>query len=346
MTTIKQRKHLLALIIMGNFLVSSTEPANGHHLTSVRFDTETETSISGTVTRVDWRNPHVYLYVEGNNDNNELVIWEIEGPPPATLHRAGWSRDSIAIGANVTINGNPGRNPDDNIFLFASLELGNGEVLGLMQAISALPQQDAAITERASSIEGTWGTVFDMEANLQLINTSQLTLTAKGQQALASYIEVTDNPGLNCTPGAPPAVMLIPDIKTIEINDGTVVIRGEFESMTRTVYLNQYSHEGAEVSLFGHSIGRWEGSTLVIDTTHFSPHRQGNAIGLPSGEQKQLIERLSLNEDGSRINYHYELADGEYLASTVSGEVEWAYRPDLEFVELPCDVENVRKFAQ
>jgi len=186
----------------------------------------------------------------------------------------------------VTVNGNPGRNPEDNIFLFASLELEAGEVLGVLQAVSTLPRQDASVTERASSIAGTWGTVFSMEAILQLINTSKLELTEKGWEALASYVEVTDNPGLNCKPGALPSDTLVPDIITVVVKDEMVVIRGEYEAMTCTVFLNQGSHAGAVESIFGDSIGYWEDNTLVIDTTHFATHRQGNAIGLPSGEQK------------------------------------------------------------
>ncbi len=320
--------------------------ASSHHLTNVRFDTEADSSISGTITRVDWRNPHVYMYVEAPNDNNEQVVWEVEGPPPATLRRAGWSRETIEIGAQVTITGNPGRNPADNIFLFDTLALGEGESLSLQQIIQNPAQMDAGRNETSSSIAGIWGTNFSYEANVKLIATSQLALTEKGKQAVASYVEVTDNPALNCMPGStPPAVMLVPDIKLIEVNDNTVVIRGEHEDIARTVYLDQDSHEGAAESLFGHSIGRWEGNTLLIDTTHFTPHRQGNAVALPSGEQKHLVERLVLNEEGSRLTYSYELEDPEYLVGKVTDQIEWTYRPDLEYVNLPCDVENARKFA-
>ncbi len=317
----------------------------GHHLTSVRFDTDTDTAISGAITRVDWRNPHVYLYMEGVNAVGEQVIWEIEGPPPATLRRAGWSRETVAIGAQVTINGNPGRDPERNIFLFDSLEIQDEIVMGLAQGLAALPQQDAAITERATSIAGTWGTNFSRDANMKLINTAALPLTDKGAAAVRSYNEVEDNPGIECVPATSPAVMLVPDIKSIEVRDDVVLIRAEQEAMERIVYLKQDSHDAAVESIHGHSIGHWEGSTLLIDTTHFTPHRQGNATGLPSGRQKHLMERLTLEAGGSRLNYSYELSDPEYLQSTLSDQIQWSYRPDLEYVALPCDRENARKFA-
>ncbi|MCG8415382.1 MAG: DUF6152 family protein, partial [Pseudomonadales bacterium] len=303
-TRINQKTWFAVVLLIGTML---SIPTFSHHLTNVRFDTETDASINGVVTRLDWRNPHVYIYIDGTNEDGEQVTWEIEGPPPAALRRAGWSRETIGIGASVKVNGNPGRNAADNIFLFASLELDDGDVLGLEQSLAALPGQDAAITERASSLAGTWGTNFSYQANVKLIAASQLNLTEKGQQAVESYVEVTDNPALDCMPGStPPATMLVPDIKSIEIRDDVVLLRAEHESIERTIFMNQDSHAGAVESLFGHSIGYWEGSTLVIDTTHFTPHRQGNATGLPSGERKHLIERLTLNEDGSAVTYAYE----------------------------------------
>ena len=55
----------------------------------------------------------------------------------------------------------------------------------------------------------------------------------------------------------------------------------EFEGIERIVHMGAESHDGAAISLQGHSIGRWEGDTLVVDTTHFAEHRVGNAMGVP-----------------------------------------------------------------
>jgi len=142
--------------------------------------------------------------------------------------------------------------------------------------------------------------------------------------------------------------MLVPDIKSIEIRDDVVLLRAEHESIERTIHLNKQDHNGTEESVFGHSIGYWEGdnqNTLVIETARFSSHRQGNATGLPSGPDKQLIEKLTLSDDGSKITYRYELSDPEYIVGTITDQIEWAYRPDLNYQPLICDVENARKFA-
>lgn len=320
--------------------------SEAHHLSSALYDTQTDTSVEGEIVRVEWRNPHVYFYLAIDTENNEPVILEVESPPPAVFRRAGWTRDTLRIGERVIVNGNPSRDPDRNIFLFDSLLTTDNTQIGLDSALASLPEQDAAILERAISLEGTWGTSFSLEANMLLIQSSRLDLTARGRADVESYVEETDNPALNCIPSTSPATMLVPDIKKIEVLSDVVLIRGEYEAMLRTVYLDRVSHGNAIPSMHGHSIGYLEGNTLTVDTTHFAPHRNGNAAGLPSGVGKHLIETFSLNNEGSHITYSYILEDPDYLMSSIRGEVQFAYRPDLGFVEIPCDLENARRFAQ
>ncbi|NIW23067.1 MAG: hypothetical protein GWN29_00045, partial [Gammaproteobacteria bacterium] len=116
------------------------------------------------------------------------------------------------------------------------------------------------------------------------------------------------------------------------------------DSIERTIHLDTDSHEGAIPSHQGHSIGRWEGDVLVVDTTHFSDHRSGAARGIPSGAQKRLIERFSLDTDRTSMTYSFELEDPEYLSEVVTGQVQSAYRPDVEFAPIACNLENARRF--
>ena len=112
----------------------------------------------------------------------------------------------------------------------------------------------------------------------------------------------------------------------------------------RIIHMNQSSHTGATDSVQGHSIGRWEGSTLVIDTAHFSVNNFGNGFGLPSGPQKQLIEKLILSDDGKTISYQFVLTDPEYLSAAMTLESEWSYQPNYNFIVDDCDLESARRF--
>jgi len=129
------------------------------------------------------------------------------------------------------------------------------------------------------------------------------------------------------------------------------VIRIESESESaRTVHMNVAAHAGAIPSLHGHSIGKWEGKTLVIDTTHFAYHGAGNGggngigSGLPSSPQKHLIERFTPSADGTSLTYHFELTDPEYLASPKIGDVQFTYSPDAKFEFEKCDLDAARRF--
>src|SRR5262249_27390379 len=124
------------------------------------------------------------------------------------------------------------------------------------------------------------------------------------------------------------------------------LIRGEFDNSGRTVNMDATSHAGAPRSVQGHSIGRWEGRTLVIDTASFTEHRSGNNWSLPSSARKHVIERLQLAADGKSLMYSFELEDPEYLARAVKGDAEWAYRPDLRYAGETCNPANARRFAK
>jgi hypothetical protein len=91
-------------------------------------------------------------------------------------------------------------------------------------------------------------------------------------------------------------------------------------------------------------VGRWEGKTLVIETTAFEPHVLGHGLGLKSSPAKRLVERLTLDEDGTGLSYEFEVTDAEVLVAPVTGTLRWLHRPDLMFMPEPCDRENARRF--
>ena len=99
-------------------------------------------------------------------------------------------------------------------------------------------------------------------------------------------------------------------------------------------------------SVQGHSVGRWDGATLVVETTDFAPHAAGLGFTLPSSPNKRLIERLTLDADGKGLAYAFELADPEMLTAPITGGGRWIYRPDVEFAPLACNLQNARRFME
>ena len=84
---------------------------------------------------------------------------------------------------------------------------------------------------------------------------------------------------------------------------------------------------------------------MVVDTTHFAAHRNGLTVGgLSSSQQKHLVEHFELRPDKTTMHYTFLLEDSEYLAEPVTGTLQLVYRPDLQFVIEPCDLESARQY--
>ena len=95
--------------------------------------------------------------------------------------------------------------------------------------------------------------------------------------------------------------------------------------------------ENVERTLQGHSIGWWEGDTLVVDTRLLADHRAGNGFsGVPSGSQKHVVERFSLSEDGTHAIVDVIIEDPEYLAEPFTGQTTMVYSPQLQLYTYDC----------
>jgi len=80
-----------------------TPPLAAHHSFSAEFDGARRTRFEGVVTKVDWRNPHTYFYVDVRDAGGRLANWAFETAGPNLLARLGWKRDSLKVGDRVTV---------------------------------------------------------------------------------------------------------------------------------------------------------------------------------------------------------------------------------------------------
>jgi hypothetical protein len=335
---------LSVLLVVAVTLAESESHA--HHSASI-YNRQAPVSIEGVVVRREWRNPHVYLYVE-QETGGERVVWEVEGLAPFVLKRLGWTEETVRVGDRVTVTGIAGRNQDRKIALMETLAKPGDPVLQttMGRAIGVLTRPGPPVAEPANGLAGQWVAVLGPDAIKLMMRTPDLQLTEKGKAALEGFS--ADEIASRCGPTPPPLFMMIPDVKSIELRRRTVLIRGgEADAGERVVHLDADSHDGAAPSAHGHSIGRWEGRTLVIDTTHFTPFGPGGTTArVPSGSAKHLVEWLELDENGFGLTYRFELDDPEFLAVPLAGAVQWTYRPDLTYEAAPCDAENARRFLE
>jgi hypothetical protein len=321
--------------------------AFAHH-SRAPYDLSQEIVIEGAVAELDWKNPHIYVTVEMAGPDGEPVLQEIELLSVSEARATGLRQEAIAPGSHVVVRARPGRRGPGARALGLTVATSDGVVLPLNTdaGFSAAP---AAATE-ADGIAGRWapsaaafGTFFNSETGGAA---AAWPLTEAGRAAQA---ETFSGLGLIilgvCEPFPPPWLTALPALRTIEVGETTVLIHFDSESgaQERIVRLDQLEHPNdLAPTVQGHSIGRWEGETLVIDTVGFSPHALGLGVA-PSTTDKRLVERLALAEDRRHLRYEMTIEDPARLAAPASLSMVWDYRPDLAPSAVGCDPETARR---
>lgn len=101
------RWSLVSVCAVLSLLLASA--ARAHHSQS-EYDLRGKVEVEGAVTKVEWRSPHAWIYVDVVSDKGEKVNWSFELPSPVTLMRRGWTRDSVKPGDRVKVTGAPAKN--------------------------------------------------------------------------------------------------------------------------------------------------------------------------------------------------------------------------------------------
>lgn len=329
-------------------------PAWSHH-SDAGLDMDSVARLEGVVTEYSMRNPHSYFTVEASDADGQLVEWTIQMSSAISIARRGWTRDSLSVGdrISVTIHAAADGRPYG---LLESIEKEGGVALGASRNRATGEPVSVRITatESTDTLDGIW-----MAESSELVSypggfdgffRAELRLTEQGAAAQAAYDSFSaENPESQCIGRPAPAMIISSNLfpMQIEIDEEQqiIMIRSTFWDEERTVYMDGRAHPDiSERFHSGHSIGWWEGETLVVDTTNFTDHRSPYQIGVPSGAQKHVVERYRLIEDGTRISANFVLEDPEYIAEPLTHARELIYSPQMEIATYGCDPEAARRF--
>jgi hypothetical protein len=114
------------VLLLSFGVLFSTVSLLAHHSAAPAYDTDKKITLRGTVTKLEWQNPHVFYYLDVVDDSGKLTNWAIEASTPNQLYRRGWRKDDLKIGEVVTLtDSSPARNGSPRAY-GGTLTLANG----------------------------------------------------------------------------------------------------------------------------------------------------------------------------------------------------------------------------
>jgi len=342
-------KFKLIIVTTCVYILSAT-PVLSHH-SRANFVFDQTTTLVGKITKNRWRNPHVYLELQTTNKNNEVENWLIEGGTPTALRRQGWSKDTVKVGDNVVIVGNPDRNSEKNFLLIASLVREDGKKFSVENHSRPTakgekkPPAEKPIVTPSEDFSGTWGPkpgTINAVSGYYNRPPNDWPLTKLGESIVAQYDNV-ENPAHSCIERGVPLFNTYPYLQLWTRHEDRIDMKAQQSTLMRTFYLNLNEHPGdLEPSVMGHSIAHFENDgSLLVDTIGFSNNvKWGLAPGVNSSDQKHVIERYTLTEDGLSMDFSITLEDPIYLSKPVTVTGKYNKVPEAPFEPYDCDPDN------
>jgi len=95
---------------VGLAMASLAIPVSAHHSWTAEYDAKKPVTVKGVVSKVEWTNPHTHFYVDATDANGKVTTWNFEMASTPALERGGWSRKTLPIGTEVTVEGFAGSN--------------------------------------------------------------------------------------------------------------------------------------------------------------------------------------------------------------------------------------------
>ena len=342
--------------------------ASAHHGPGT-FELGKSVTYTGKLTRIDFVNPHSWLFFEVTDANGQVSKHRCEMRSAHTLRRSGWSKELFPINSKITIEAAPDR-ADPNSCYLNTIRFENGSHMdrygqyvkaaggGVTEVRGALPFASKAREARRPTgepnITGDWAPEQVVMADPRgagggLVPLSQLEtskpgerrgggggarrgggpppgprlyggteLTPLGEQAAAKFVR-DDNPRFRCE-----TTSIVFDwtfdgpVNRITQNKDTIVIQYGQMDLRRTVYMNMKTHpENLKPTRAGHSIGRWDGDVLVVDTVGFEP----GVLNAPVRHSNKLhvVERFTLDPKTTKLTRAYTAVDPDYLKGQYTG---------------------------
>jgi len=337
------------------------------------FQMQIDRDWSGILTKVELVNPHSYMYLDAIDSSGDIQPMRCEMRAASVIRRMGWDTDMFVPGAHVEIHGHPHRDDPGACFLETftldeNVEINRYETLSSTDLDTS--SRPMALASGEPNISGDWaieqtiltdppegGNQIRIPASLrdafakgdmslEEVRARDLTpvrsrpvYTDAGQAAADAFTD-QDNPQYFCKPTS----IILDWIDDWPVNRITQTTTAQGEKVidisyglittSRRIHMEMDSHPARILpSNAGHSIGHWEGNTLVVDTTGFE---EGVLIApTRNSEQLRIIERFTFNREDLSLRREWTAMDPIYLAEPMTGH-DLASLSSVPYQDTPC----------
>ena len=320
--------------------------ALGHH-SRAEYDSTVVQELQGEVVSVSWRNPHVRLMLRAENADGTSTLWDLEAQDINSLGRRGLDGSLINVGDTVRVAGSASTLRANNMSV-SNLLLPDGTEI----SIRGNPQPRwstehigfvRGTVEEALAAAGQGEGLFRVWMNAGPGGfPAQLPLTPTARAATGTY-DPEDDPTIQCIASGMPAAMRISPPHPIDLTEqgDSIVLRAELFDIVRTIHMDSEADtEEQPTTSLGYSVGRWEGSTLVVRTTRIDwPYFDHRGV-IPQSDALETTERFTVSDDGNRLAYELTVSDPATFTRPVIGRWVLGWRPDMAVEPYECVAEE------
>lgn len=341
----------IACAALALLAVSVSAPASAHHSFAAEFDPSTTGELEGTISRVWYSNPHVRYRLDVEDEDGGVTQWDLQLSSVTTLRSANWGPDTLQVGDRVTVQGQLGRNDAKKLYVRGAQLADGTELLVYAARERAQEPEDLAAAGRQPEefgygsvsndypvdITGAWRNSYKFRVTVDDLEPKPTPFTPEARR-IFEQTEHYDDYSLRCVaPGLPRMFGAPYDMEIVDAGTHYVVIHTERNTPRRIFMDGREAPANQPPTSLGFSVGRWEGKTLVIETTHLAPGWLDGS-GLPmSGEGTRIVERWTMTDNDLAMDRTMTIYDPYYTEPLVRRRGS-ARGDGLELVEQgSCD---------
>lgn len=356
-------------ILLACLLAGAVSPVYAHHGTST-FDHTQQLELSGEAVEVAFINPHSYIYLKVTGDDGVPVTWRCEMRAATALRRSGWTPEMFASGRPIKIVGEPSRIEPHTCYV-NTIEFADGSAADRYSQLEtdkapASAERPARLASGVPNIAGDWAAEQRVmtdprgrEGVLVPLGVAReraaeglgpgatrpprgprigVEPTEAGRQAVAGYDAQADNPRFHCEPTNIFADWTFDQHVNQIVQTGSEIdLKYGFMDLQRTIHMGMTEHPAnLAPTKAGHSIGRWDGDELVVDTVGFEPGYLDTRRGLMYSDQLHVVERFSYDHDAGRLARSWVAEDPLYFTGQYTGQDVMSIA-DIPYEPYNCD---------